>query len=184
MSEPMQTPPPTSPAGKPRPLTSGVTAGAPSRSRRNFLKLGMGALGVLALAEMGVASLAFLQPRSLEGEFGGVVAAGAVDSFPAGSVTEFPDGRFFLIRSQDGGFLAVYRKCTHLGCAVSWQVGEQRFVCPCHGSNFDGYGDVENPPAPRALDTFAVIIDDGQVLVDTARPQSRDSFAPEQLVYA
>jgi cytochrome b6-f complex iron-sulfur subunit len=184
MSEQMQTMPPVSPAGKPRPAKPSTTAEAPSRSRRNFLKLGVGALGMLALAEMGAASLVFLQPRSLEGEFGGVVAAGAVDSFLAGSVTEFPDGRFFLIRSQDGGFLAVYRKCTHLGCAVSWQAGEQRFACPCHGSNFDFYGNVENPPAPRALDTFAVAIDAGQVLVDTARPQSRDSFAPEQLVYA
>jgi len=186
MSEQMQpdTTPPSSPAGKPRPAKGSAPVEAPSRSRRNFLKLGVGALGMLALAEMGAASLVFLQPRSLEGEFGGVVAAGAVDSFPPGSVTEFPDGRFFLIRSQDGGFLAVYRKCTHLGCAVSWQAGEQRFVCPCHGSNFDFHGNVENPPAPRALDTFAVVIDAGQVLVDTARPQSRDSFAPEQLVYA
>jgi len=160
-----------------------VNAG-PQMTRRNFLKLGVGALGALALLELGAASLVYMQPRSMEGQFGGVVSAGAADSFTNGSVTEFPDGRFFLIRSDDGGFLAVYRKCTHLGCAVSWEANEGRFVCPCHGSYFDENGDVENPPAPRALDTFAVIIEDGQVLVDTAKPETRDKFAPDQLVYA
>jgi len=160
-----------------------TTEGGPQMTRRNFLKLGVGALGALALLELSAASLVYMQPRSLEGEFGGVVAAGAADSFVNGSVTEFPAGRFFLIRSEDGGFLAVYRKCTHLGCAVSWEANENQFVCPCHGSHFDAEGDVENPPAPRALDTFAVTIEDGQVLVDTAKPQTRDKFAPEQLVY-
>jgi cytochrome b6-f complex iron-sulfur subunit len=153
-------------------------------TRRNFLKLGAGALGLLAVLETGGASLLFLAPRSLEGEFGGVVNTGEVDSFPYGMVTEFPDGRFFLVRAEDGGFLAVYRRCTHLGCSVSWKPAENRFVCPCHASNFDFHGNVENPPAPRALDTFPVEIKNGQVLVDTSRSQSRDAFELEQLVYA
>ncbi len=160
-----------------------AASGGPTLSRRDFLGMGAGALSVLALLQTGGMSLQFLTPRSFDGEFGGTVNAGAVDSFPDGSVTEFPAGRFFLIRAADGGFLAVYRRCTHLGCAVSWEAGSQQFVCPCHGSYFDNTGDVQNPPAPRALDTFAVSIVDGEVQVDTARPQQRDRFAPEQLVY-
>ena len=160
-----------------------VNAG-PQMTRRNFLKLGVGALGALALLELSAASLIYMKPRSLEGEFGGIVTAGATDSFPDGTVTEFPAGRFFLIRSETGGFLAVYRKCTHLGCAVSWEANENRFICPCHGSFFNTEGDVENPPAPRALDTFTVTIEDDRVFVDTSRLQTRDMFAPEQLVFA
>lgn len=152
-----------------------TASGGQEISRRNFLKLGAEVLGALALLEIVGASLIFLEPRSLEGEFGGVVTAGAVDSFPAGSITEFPAGRFFLIRSDDGSFLAVYRRCTHLGCSVSWEPDQNQFVCPCHGSHFNFYGDVENPPAPRALDTFAILIEDGQVKVDTSRPQTRDA---------
>jgi cytochrome b6-f complex iron-sulfur subunit len=155
----------------------------PRLARRNFLKLGAGALGLLAVFEVGGASLLFLAPRSLEGEFGGVVNAGSADGFPPGTVTEFPDGRFFLVRAQDGGFLAVYRRCTHLGCSVTWEPGKNRFACPCHASNFDFYGNVENPPAPRALDTFSIQVKNGLVFVDTSRPQSRDSFEPGQLVY-
>ncbi len=144
----------------------------------------MGVLGALALTEIAGASLLFLAPRNMEGEFGGVVTAGPVDSFPNGSITEFPAGRFFLVRAEDGGFLAVYRRCTHLGCSVSWKPDQNQFVCPCHGSHFDFYGDVENPPAPRALDTFAVLIEDGIVKVDTSRPQTREEFEANQLVYA
>jgi len=153
-------------------------------TRRDFLKLGVGALSALAVLEIGGASLLFMRPRTLEGEFGGVVNAGAVDSFTLGSVVHFPNSRFYLIRSQEGGFLAVYQRCTHLGCSVEWEADEGQFFCPCHASSFDMVGNVQNPPAPRALDTFPVTIEDGQVWVDTGTIQSRDSFAVEQLAYA
>lgn len=153
-------------------------------SRRDFLKLGLGAISALAVLEMGGASLLFMSPRAVEGAFGGTVTAGAVDSFLPGSVVHFPDGRFFLARSQEGGFLALYQRCTHLGCSVEWQATENSFFCPCHASSFDSHGDVVNAPAPRALDTFPVTIEAGQVVVDTAQPQSRDTFSPDQLVFA
>jgi len=153
-------------------------------TRRDFLKLGIGALSALALLEVGAASLVFLKPRSLSSEFGGTVTAGLVDSFPTGSVVEFTNGRFYLVRSHDGGFLAVYRRCTHLGCTVEWEAQENRFFCPCHASSFNLVGNVENTPAPRALDTFPITIDAGQVIVDTGTIQTRDAFAPDQLVYA
>jgi cytochrome b6-f complex iron-sulfur subunit len=163
--------------------SSGMGNG-PQVSRRDFLKLGIGAMSALALLEVGGASLLFMQPRSLEGEFGGIVNAGPVDSFPLGSVVEFPNGRFFLVRAHDGGFLAVYQRCTHLGCSVTWEADQNRFFCPCHASSFDIHGSVENPPAPRALDTFPITITDGQLAVNTGQIQQRDSFSSEQLVYA
>jgi len=153
-------------------------------SRRDFLKMGVSALSLVALLEVGGVSLLFMKPRSSDGEFGGLVTAGAVDSFPPGSVTEFPDGRFYLVRASDGGFLAVYRRCTHLGCTVNWEAEQSRFFCPCHASTFDIHGAVENPPASRALDTFPVQIEASQVLVDTSRIQNRDGFVPDQLAYA
>ena len=153
-------------------------------SRRDFLKMGVGALSLVALLEVGGASLLFMKPRSSEGEFGGMVTAGTVESFPTGSVTEFPDGRFYLVRASDGGFLAVYRRCTHLGCTVNWEPDQNRFFCPCHASTFDIHGEVENPPAPRALDTFPIQIEESQVIVDTSNIQNRDGFAPEQLAHA
>lgn len=156
----------------------------PGLSRRSFLKMGMGALGALAALEIGGAGFMFLRARSQEGELGEMIAAGEVDSFPAGSVTEFPGAHFFLVRAPDGGFLAVHSRCPHLGCIVTWEAEEGQFLCPCHASSFDMYGNFESPPVPRALDTFAVEIKEGQVLVDTAHLTQRDAFSPDQLVYA
>lgn len=152
-------------------------------SRRDFLKMAWIGLGTLALAEAGVMGVAFSLPRLGEGDFGGVITAGAIDDFPPNSVTPFNQGRFYLSRLADGGFLALYRKCTHLGCSVPWEQAENLFICPCHASAFDAQGDVLNPPAPRALDLFPVIIEEGLVKVDTSTIIQRDKFAPSQVVY-
>jgi cytochrome b6-f complex iron-sulfur subunit len=153
-------------------------------SRRSFLKLGWGAAGALVLVEVGSVVLSFFSPRVVEGEFGGMIDAGTADSFPVGSVTPFTQGRFYLVRMSDGGFLALYRKCTHLGCTVPWNPAEGRFVCPCHASAFEANGQVINPPAPRPLDRFAVTIVDGIVRVDTGMPIPRDRTSDADLAYA
>ena len=152
-------------------------------SRRSLLKVGMGALASLALMEIGGAGFLFLRARSLEGEFGGLITAGPADSFPAGSVTEFADNHFFLIRSPEGGFLAVHNRCPHLGCTVNWVESESQFLCPCHAASFDFFGNYEGPPVPRPLDTFAVQFDETVVLVNTSQPERREGYAPEQLAY-
>ncbi len=152
-------------------------------TRRSFIKLGMGALSALAVLEIGGISLFFLRPRKQREEYGGVIEAGPVEDFPPGSVTEVQRANLYLIRCEDGGFLAVYRRCPHLGCSVKWSPEDEEFHCPCHASSFDFHGDYTSPPVPRPLDTFEVNIEDGQVMVNTARIQRREHFAPEQLVH-
>lgn len=151
--------------------------------RRDFLKITWMALGGLAALEMGAITLAYMQPRLAEGEFGGQINAGKVDDFPPGSVTHIPNGRFYLARLADGGFLALYQRCTHLGCNVPWEQTQNAFICPCHNSQFTVEGDVLNPPAPRPLDLFSVSIQDGQVMVDTSRPITRQQYEDSQVVY-
>jgi cytochrome b6-f complex iron-sulfur subunit len=147
----------------------------------------MRVLGAVAILEAGWIAVTALVPGkrsapSMDGP--GVVVAGPVDRFEPGSVTPFADGKFYLVRLEDGGFLAVNRKCTHLGCSVPWVADEQRFACPCHASAFDIRGAVVNAPAPRPLDLFPVAIDSGIVSVDTLRPIRRRSFDPDQVVRA
>lgn len=38
--------------------------------------------------------------------------------------------------------------CTHLGCVVPWNAAENKFICPCHGSQYDNQGRVVRGPAP------------------------------------
>ncbi|MDI6696248.1 MAG: Rieske 2Fe-2S domain-containing protein [Anaerolineales bacterium] len=153
-------------------------------TRRDTLKIAWATLGGLATLELGGITLAYMQPRAAQGKFGGQIAAGKVDDFPAGSVTHIPEGRFYLARLIDGGFLAMYHRCTHLGCTVPWDQQAEQFVCPCHSSRFSMEGNVVTAPAPRALDLFPVKIENGVVLVDTSQPIQRQSFDPAQVVYA
>jgi cytochrome b6-f complex iron-sulfur subunit len=152
-------------------------------SRRGFLRLGVSALGALALLEAGGAGFVFLRARSLEGEYGGLITVGGVDDFQPGSVTEFQHERFFLVRAADGGFLAIYNRCTHLGCTVNWVPEQNEFMCPCHAASFDFYGNFEGPPVPRPLDTFPVEFDGDLVRVNTAQLQQRKTFEQAQLAY-
>lgn len=153
-------------------------------SRRRFLRLAFGSLGSLAAMEVIGAGLTFLQPREEAAPQQGKVLVGPVQDFPPGSVTEFRNGRFFLLRTTDGGFLAIYRRCPHLGCTVNWLPQTEQFYCPCHASSFDAVGDINDAPVQRALDTFAISIEEGQVIIDTRKIIQRAHFTPEQLTYA
>ena len=155
-------------------------------SRRDWLGAAGKILGLVALAEFAGVAVAFLWPRPGRGRAGGagdIITCGPVDEFTPHSVTAFPAGRFYLVRLADGGFLALSRTCTHLGCTVPWDEQKGRFACPCHASVFDIAGDVLSPPAPRALDLYPVRIENGLVKVDTRRPVQRQRFEPSQEVY-
>lgn len=152
-------------------------------SRRRFLQLILGSLGALAALEVTGVGLLYLRPRAGAAQQHGKVLAGRVEEFPPGSVTEFRDGRFFLLRTADGGFLALYRRCPHLGCTLNWQPHTRQFYCPCHASTFDEYGNIADAPAGRALDTFAVSIENNQVIINTRLVIQRTQFSREQLTY-
>lgn len=152
-------------------------------NRRNFLKVGWAILGGLVAVESGALTLAYLQPRLAEGEFGGIINAGAIENFPNNSVTHISNGRFYIARFQDGGLLAIYHRCTHLGCTVPWDANQGKFICPCHSSEFTIDGDVNNPPAPRPLDVFDMTIENGELLVDTSTPIQRHMHELVKVVY-
>jgi cytochrome b6-f complex iron-sulfur subunit len=154
-------------------------------SRKDFLKLIWGAAGAAAAAEFSLVGLRFLSPRNTTGEFGGVFNIGDYTQIPLGTVTPVEAGRFYLVRLDDGGFLAIYRRCTHLGCAVPFDQASREFVCPCHGSQFTIEGDVQNQPATRPLDLFELTITDlGEIIVNTGKPIERDRISRDQITYA
>ena len=159
------------------------TSDAPKTTRRNFLNVIWAFFGGIATLEASGIAMAYLQPRLVDGEFGSIIKAGAVEDFPPNSVTHITEGRFYVVRLPDGGFLVVYHRCTHLGCTVPWDANIGMFICPCHSSEFDMQGSVQNPPAPRPLDLFAVSIEDDNVMVDTGDPIQRKTFETAQVVY-
>ena len=150
--------------------------------RRSFLRFAWLGVGIAALGEAAWIVISFLRPRrAATRNASSLIVAGPQDAFAPGSVTAFPAGKFYLVRLADGGFLALHRQCTHLGCSVPWDEASGRFACPCHASAFDLRGDVLAPPAPRPLDLFAVRIENGIVKVDVAAPIRRSAFEPSQI---
>lgn len=156
-------------------------------SRRSFLTIVWTVLGIAAVGELIVVIISFLK-RGKTGKISGksvnIVEAGYADSFPVDSVTANIQGRFYLCRMTDGGFLALSSKCTHLGCTVPWEEKEKRFACPCHGSSFDITGSVVTTPATRPLDMFPVHIENNVVKVDAGKRIKREKFLTDQLSYA
>jgi cytochrome b6-f complex iron-sulfur subunit len=156
-------------------------------SRRSFLnKLWVG-LGLVALAEVVTIVFTFLRSnksKTREADSNAMVTAGAVSKFEPNSVTAFVRGRFYLARLEDEGFLALSRKCTHLGCTVPWVEKEMKFACPCHASAFDITGEVISSPAPRPLDIYPIVIENNVVQVDTSKPLKRNEFRREQVIYS
>lgn len=156
-------------------------------TRRETLRRLWRVLGFLALVEAAAAVGVYLWPRKAkprEGAYGGVVTAGPVDNFEPGTVTAFAKGQFYLVRLEDGGFLALSRKCTHLGCTVPWSEVDRKFACPCHASSFADTGEVLSAPAPRPLDLYRVTIEGGIVRVDTSAALTRERYEPSQAVHA
>jgi len=160
--------------------------GEASSSRRSFVGTLWLALSGVLLAELVWVGGSFFRPRRRRVGSSGdwLLVAGPVEKFAPGSVTAFQRGRFYLARLEDGGFLALSRICTHLGCTVPWIESEGRFVCPCHASAFTITGEVLSPPAPRPLDLFPIRIENGIVKVDTRTPLRRSGFETSQVTRA
>lgn len=149
---------------------------------RRVLVLG-GFWSAFFLAVVGIlgSPLDFVWPRKL-GAFGlpYTIPAAQVPP-PGGEPVRFPTGRFYLAHlapgqeGSPGGVLALYQKCTHLGCTVPWrpdfEFGGSKgwFRCPCHGSTYTkGAAILVFGPAPRPLDTMKVeVTENGDVVVNT-----------------
>jgi len=134
-----------------------------------------GFLGTLGLAAIELTALVapFIRVNRILG-LGNPVAVGTkeevLEIFSATNDRPilFREGRFFLLHAP-GGIIAAYRKCTHLGCAVPWSDAEDRFHCPCHGSEYDKRTAVVlRTPAPKPLQLFHIAPNaEGQLVVDT-----------------
>lgn len=141
-------------------------------SRRDFcMRLGLGA-GAAAVVTQGAFAIRSILPN-VSYDAPTSVKLGLPETFPEG-MKYLPDERLFVFR-EGSTFHAVSANCTHLGCTVraeSEMTETRAYVCPCHGSVYAKDGTPKSGPAPTSLAWFplAVSPDDGQLVVDLARP--------------
>jgi cytochrome b6-f complex iron-sulfur subunit len=104
-----------------------------------------------------------------------IFKAGFPNDFVPGAVSEKykDEERVWIIRQNDGSFIALLAICTHLGCTPRFLTAENKFKCPCHGSGFRGnpnWGINFEGPAPRPLERLAIsLAPDGQIQIDKSK---------------
>lgn len=63
-------------------------------------------------------------------------------------------------------YVAFTSKCTHLGCEVELPAGGS-VDCLCHGSKFDGRGNLVSGLAQQSLQSFPVTLEGNQITIST-----------------
>jgi cytochrome b6-f complex iron-sulfur subunit len=143
-------------------------------NRRVFLgMLGGTALAVAGLGT-GAVAVRFLWPEVLfeqESRF----RIGRPEEIPQDTLLVLPEQRAFVVHARDG-FFALSATCTHLGCLTRYEAEHKRIFCPCHGSQFDTTGKVTNGPAPRALPRLALLLEDGDLVLDVSTVVEGDAL--------
>jgi thiosulfate dehydrogenase [quinone] large subunit len=81
---------------------------------------------------------------------------GPASGVPVGGAAAFQDPSSgdpsLVVQPAAGTFLAFDAVCPHAGCTVEYQSTQRLFICPCHGSEFNGRtGSVEVGPAQTGL---------------------------------
>jgi cytochrome b6-f complex iron-sulfur subunit len=177
--------------------------------RRQLLRGGFWA-GTGVLLAGGLASAAeFFTPVVTQHFTNIIVVPAAKVPKPGGEPYHDLEGRFWLVNlkpgegspnefrqfgepSLKGGLLALYQRCTHLGCTVPWRPDFEFggvtgwFYCPCHVATYTKGGIyVFGPPALRSMDTFAITgVSRSGVSVNTGRVLLGGADDPQRVVPA
>lgn len=165
-------------------VLSGFAAGeVPTMQKRNIMNLILA--GGLALPTLGMLGpyVYFFVPAGSGGASAGLVAKDALgdDVTEKGWLATHQAGDYslvqglkgdatYLVVKPDTGKIAdfgINAVCTHLGCVVPWNSNEKKFMCPCHGSQYDSNGKVVRGPAPLSLALAHADIVEGKVVLST-----------------
>jgi len=65
-------------------------------------------------------------------------------------------GKLIIARTNDGELVAYPKKCTHEGGPLSYDIKSGLFVCPWHGTQYSGKGEVVRGPAKVNLKVYNV----------------------------
>ena len=71
----------------------------------------------------------------------------------------------WVVRQPGPQFTVFNGRCTHLGCAYSWQAAQNEFACPCHAGVYGLNGGVLAGPPPRPLDSLPVRVENNTLQV-------------------
>lgn len=139
-------------------------------TRKRFMDwlLGLGSAGTAFVVAYPL--LNFVNPPQRSSDSGEWVDAGAEDELAVGASKDIMSGQgtpLMVIRRDEETFIALEKKCPHLGCMVDLVGGE--LLCPCHGAKFTLDGKLTGGPSPRDLKQYEVKTMEGHVFVGKER---------------
>jgi len=151
--------------------------------RRNLMNLILVGSAALTVGGLAVPYIYFFLPPGSGGGAGGVSAKNALgdELFSKAYLEAKPakdrslaqglkgDATYLIVKEdktlESYGLNAV---CTHLGCVVPWSAAQNKFMCPCHGSQYAPTGAVVRGPAPLPLAlAHCDIADDDKIMFST-----------------
>jgi len=136
------------------------------QNRRNLMNLILVGSAAVTVGGLAVPYILFFLPPSAGGGGAGISAKDALgnDLFEKEYLATHKVGDHSLAQGlkgdatylivKDDGTLEDYglnAVCTHLGCVVPWSAANNKFMCPCHGSQYAPTGAVVRGPAPLPL---------------------------------
>jgi thiosulfate dehydrogenase [quinone] large subunit len=97
---------------------------------------------------------------------------GPASDVPVGGAASFTDPKqgvpAIVVQVKRSVFRAFSAVCPHAGCQVQFDQQSDLFICPCHGSIFNGStGAVQQGPATTGLSSIPIVLgSNGQLYVD------------------
>ena len=120
-------------------------------TRRDLLRVGLGAAAGLAAGATGIALLRPPSKVALGDPTGTLVAEGEwvavarLADLPEGAAVRFSTVAFDGYVVNDAGTIrALSSVCTHMGCTLAYRPRWKDLRCPCHGASFDLAGHLAN----------------------------------------
>jgi len=150
------------------------------QDRRNLMNLILVGSAAVTVGGLAVPYIAFFVPPGAGGGAGGVSAKDALgnDIKAEPYLAEKQAGDHSLAQGLKGDatYLIVTPEkklesfglnavCTHLGCVVPWSAPNNKFMCPCHGSQYGPDGAVVRGPAPLPLALAHCDVDESGTIV-------------------
>jgi len=149
-------------------------------SRRDFMKVTIGAIGGLIGLGFGIPAIAYVvTPALAKGQAQEWIQLGAISKIELGKPTLFKakitrqtgwivneEELAVYVLTEDGrDYVAMSNVCTHLGCRIRWIAGQDQYVCPCHNGVFDKQGNVLSGPPPRPLEWYETKVENEQLFI-------------------
>jgi cytochrome b6-f complex iron-sulfur subunit len=133
--------------------------------RRKFLALCLGGVATVSAAAVTYPLYRYLSPVPEK-------SAAAKVTFPESDLRDgeakffqYSGGAAVVLKSREGGIIALSAVCTHLGCIVQWQKEKQEFICPCHAGHYTAEGTVISGPPPKPLRRLPVTAGNGTITI-------------------